>query len=93
MNLREKVTEALDAWIGDTDTSSAMADAAIRTVLEALREPTPGMCEVGEKEMMARHVNLDCFNDPYVVSTWQAMLDAAIREINPTPASPQQSCP
>lgn len=49
-------------------------------VLTALREPTPRMRKAGEIEMKARHPNLDCFNDPFVDSTWQAMINAALNE-------------
>jgi hypothetical protein len=35
------------------------------------------MRKAGEQEMMARHTNLDCFNDPYVDSTYAAMLAAS----------------
>ena len=45
--------------------------------LQALRKLTPAMRKAGEAEMMACHKNLDCFNDPYVDSTWQAMIAAA----------------
>lgn len=46
-------------------------------------EPTEVMRKAGEAEMMARHTNLDCFNDPYVDSTYAAMLSAV-----PTPTPP-----
>ena len=51
-----------------------------RAVLQAVREPTPAMRKAGEVEMKARHPNLDSFNDPYVDSTWKAMIDAALKD-------------
>ncbi len=54
----------------------AIEAAGYRVVpVEATRE----MRVAGEQEMMARHTNLDCFRDPYVDSTYAAMLSAAPR--------------
>ncbi|SLK03679.1 hypothetical protein [Novosphingobium mathurense] len=54
------------------------ADAAIRTVLDALREPSPGMVMAGISERHEQPVP-----EAWSLATaniWQAMLDAAIRE-------------
>jgi len=51
-----------------------------RAAIEEMMKPTPEMVKVGETEMMARHTNLDCFQDPYVNSTWEAMITAALKE-------------
>lgn len=40
MELRERVAEKIDEWIGDISTSQAMADAAIAAVLDAMQEPS-----------------------------------------------------
>lgn len=51
-----------------------------RAALESLRDLTPDVRKAGEQEMMARHTNLDCFNDPYVDSTWTAMINHILGE-------------
>lgn len=56
------------------------ADAAIRTVLERLREPGDDMLEVGQNVCNAAYLEPDELPaDAYFV--WQAMLDAAVREV------------
>lgn len=57
-----------------------MADAAIRTVLERLREPGDDMLEVGQNVCNAAYLEPDELPaDAYFV--WQAMLDAAVRKV------------
>ncbi|GFM29285.1 hypothetical protein [Novosphingobium sp. PY1] len=81
MNLREKVAQAicdaaparLEAEFLPID-APFLADAAIRTVLEALKEPTPLAVLCGE-----RACDFDLYS-PEVRAVWQAMLDQAIRE-------------
>ncbi|MET3710434.1 hypothetical protein ABIC65_001114 [Sphingomonas trueperi] len=86
MDMVERVARALLAsesndemsWenLGLTTRGAFKRDA--RAAIAAMREPSRQMRIVGEREMMARHPNLDCFRDPYVDSTWQAMIDAAL---------------
>lgn len=62
-----------------------MADAAIRTVLERLREPGDDILEVGQNVCNAAYLEPDEVPaDAYFV--WQAMLDAAVRGALPEPA-------
>lgn len=67
-----------DARVGEL-TKREVADLA-RATLTALLELTPDVRKAGEQEMMARHTNLDCFNDPYVDSTWVAMINHILGE-------------
>lgn len=56
------------------------ADSAIRTVLERLREPGDDVLEVGQNVCNAAYLEPDEVPaDAYFV--WQAMLDAAVREV------------
>lgn len=69
-------------YIGDitedgslADLCRDLADAAIRTVLERLREPSESAVQAGDEVMYGRY---GCSFE--VRPIWQAMLDAAARE-------------
>ncbi|WP_156367215.1 hypothetical protein, partial [Novosphingobium sp. KN65.2] len=56
------------------------ADAAIRTVLDALREPSPGMVDRFVSRALCVSIHDEGSWSNYARNQWQAMLDAAIRE-------------
>jgi len=59
-----------------SDVDRRAADAAIRTVLERLREPNAEVIQAGDEVMYGRY---GCSFE--VRPIWQAMLDAAAREV------------
>jgi hypothetical protein len=89
MNMIERVARAIcesnredSDYLIDNKPQWVLYEPDARAAIQAMMEVTPAMRLAGEKEMMARHTNLDCFNDPYVDSTWSAMITAALE---PTP--------
>lgn len=60
-----------------------MADAAIRTVLERLREPSDALLRVGVLEIDAVSEDPDGYppTREQMRAGWQSMLDAAVREV------------
>lgn len=94
--MREAVARAMDEALRAIDSDArlseltddevrALTDAAIRTVLERLRDPSEAMVEAGG----TLSVPADCsvYLDAAQLwpdgarSVWQAMLDAAVREV------------
>lgn len=87
--MREAVARAMDIALRAMESNArvseltddevrALTDAAIRTVLERLREPTSAMVRAGGPHLWAGS-RIEA--DAKAIDVWQAMLDAAVREV------------
>lgn len=90
--MREAVARAMDEALRAIESDArlseltddevrALTDAAIRTVLERLREPSDSMKAAFTDRALRVSIGGDYTWYDYARDQWQAMLDAAVREV------------
>lgn len=83
MNMIERVAESQAKFDGRTLISMPRGEREryierARLAIEAMRDPTPGMCGFGEVALAMNGV--DDVNDTDAPECWKGMIDAALQE-------------